>query len=95
MFFQEHESEPEPINYVGALQEAATRNMWPPPQYENPKGHGKPNNRIFEVTCSLNGASATGYGPRKKLAKQRAAQKLFELLVEEKAVPKNKKKKIE
>ena len=69
--------------------------MWPPPQYENPKGHGKPNNRIFEVTCSLNGASATGYGPRKKLAKQRAAQKLFELLVEEKAVPKNKKKKIE
>jgi dsRNA-specific ribonuclease len=89
LFFQEHESEP--VNYVGALQETATRNMWPPPKYEEPQGHGKPNRRIFQVTCSLNGASATGYGPKKQAAKQRAAEQLCELLLVEEAVPKKKK----
>jgi dsRNA-specific ribonuclease len=69
--------------------------MWPPPKYEEPQGHGKPNRRIFKVTCSLNGASATGYGPKKQAAKQRAAEQLCELLLVEEAVPKNKKKKIE
>ena len=90
MFFQEAEAEA--VNYVGALQEAATRNMWPPPKYEEAQFHGKPNRRIFKVTCSLNGATATGYGRKKKEAKHHAAEQLLDLLLVEEPVPKKKKK---
>ena len=44
MFFQEFQEEAEAVrNYVGALEELATRNMWAPPKYDEAQFQGKPN----------------------------------------------------
>ena len=92
MFFQEFQEEAEAVrNYVGALEELATRNMWAPPKYDEAQFQGKPNKRIFKVTCTLNGATATGYGRKKKEAKHHAAEQLLEQLLVEEPVPKKKK----
>ena len=99
MFFQEFQEEAAgETNYVGKLQEIAIKRKWAPPHYDEAGFHGKLHERIFRIRCNLNGATATGYGPKKKAAKQQAAQQLLEeidllekeLLVEEPVCKKQK-----
>ena len=79
MFFQEFQEEANvETNYVGKLQEIAIKRKWAPPHYDEAGFHGKLHERIFRIRCNLNGATATGYGPKKQTAKQRAAQQLLE-----------------
>ena len=77
MFFQEHEADAQ-HNWVGQLQELATKSGWAPPQYEEVSCTGKPHERVFGIKCTIRDDTAIWYGARKKLAKQRAAQQLLQ-----------------
>ena len=55
----------------------ATRNMWAPPRYEESQQQGRPHERTFSIKCSLQDQSEIRHGPRKKIAKQRAAEKVL------------------
>ena len=76
MFFQEAGAQQE--NSVGQLQELATKRKWAPPQYEEMGFTGKPHERVFAIKCTLKDVTAIGYGPKKKIAKRRAAKQLLE-----------------
>jgi dsRNA-specific ribonuclease len=64
-------------NAVGQLQELATKRGWAPPQYDSMGFTGRPNERVFATRCTMQERTAIGYGARKQLSKQRAAQQVL------------------
>ncbi|XP_053687162.1 interferon-inducible double-stranded RNA-dependent protein kinase activator A homolog [Sabethes cyaneus] len=78
------EGEDEPTgNYIGQLQEMCVARRWPPPTYETEKAVGLPHLRQFTIGCSVLKYHEVGKGKSKKLAKHRAAKRMWQRLQEQ------------
>ena len=77
------ETQLQPKNYKGALQEWLQGKGEQPPEYQTVKS-GKDNAPVFEATVTAMGQQAIGVGGSKKEAEQQAAQALLDKLRERK-----------
>lgn len=69
-------------NPIGWLQEMCMSRRWPPPLYEMENEEGLPHERQFTIACEVFKHREVGTGKSKKLAKRKAALKMWQHLQE-------------
>ncbi|XP_055548283.1 RISC-loading complex subunit tarbp2-like isoform X2 [Wyeomyia smithii] len=75
------DGEDEPTgNPIGWLQEMCMARRWPPPTYETEMEVGLPHERQFTIACAVLTNRELGKGNSKKIAKRRAAQRMWQTL---------------
>lgn len=69
-------------NPIGWVQEMCMSRRWPPPLYELENEEGLPHERQFTIACEIFKHREIGAGKSKKLAKRKAALKMWQYLQE-------------